>query len=175
MNLYFRLLLLMITMRFRPRLGPLDESVLRMRVLPNDLDLNRHMNNARFLLLMDLGRVDLMFRSGMGRLVVQEKWMPVIASSMMRWRRSLMPFERFELRTRVLYWDDKWFYMEQRFVRQGRTVAIGLVKGLIRCKGGHVAPERVFAKSLGFTPETPPRPTAIEDWLAMESHLSGVD
>ena len=31
-----------------------------MRVWPNDLDTNAHMNNGRYLTLMDLGRFDLM-------------------------------------------------------------------------------------------------------------------
>lgn len=175
MNLYFRLLWLSLMARFRPQLGALDESVLRMRVWPFDLDLNRHMNNGRFLTLMDLGRIDLMLRSGLGRVVVRERWMPVIASSMVRWRRSLLPFQRFELRSRMLWWDDKWFYVEQRFVREGRTVAIGLVKGVIRRRGGHVAPAEVFAQVLGHEPKAPPVPAAIADWQAFEGHLSGLD
>ena len=101
--------------------------------------------------------------------------MPVIASSMVRWRRSLLPFQRFELRSRMLWWDDKWFYVEQRFVREGRTVAIGLVKGVIRRKGGHVPPAEVFARVLGHEPEAPPVPAAIADWQAFEGHLSGLD
>ena len=38
-----------------------------MRVLPNDLDLLWHMNNGRYLSLMDQGRVDLMVRRACGR------------------------------------------------------------------------------------------------------------
>ena len=32
-----------------PPLGVLDEDTLRMRVWPNDIDLNMHLNNARYL------------------------------------------------------------------------------------------------------------------------------
>ena len=94
---------------FRRRIAPLDVSVLRFRAVPTDLDLNMHMNNGRYLTLMDLGRIDLMMRTGMGRLVIREKWMPVIASAMVRFRRSLLPFQKSELHTRLLCWDDKWF------------------------------------------------------------------
>ena len=56
MNLYFRLLMLLIKLIRKPRLGLLDTSVLILRVLPNDLDMNMHMNNGRYLSIMDLGR-----------------------------------------------------------------------------------------------------------------------
>jgi hypothetical protein len=42
----------------RPRLGVLDECRVALRVWPNDLDSNLHMNNSRYLLAMDLGRWD---------------------------------------------------------------------------------------------------------------------
>ena len=35
-------------------MGILEEDRLRMHVLPNDIDINMHMNNARYLNLMDL-------------------------------------------------------------------------------------------------------------------------
>ena len=57
MNLYFRLLLFMIRVRFRSRLGIWDTSHVTFRVNPLDLDLQRHMNNGRYLSLMDLGRM----------------------------------------------------------------------------------------------------------------------
>ncbi len=65
MNLFFRLLRLLLTARWRGRLGPLDESVLKLRVWPVDLDVNLHMNNGRYLSVMDLGRVDVILRTGL--------------------------------------------------------------------------------------------------------------
>ena len=79
----------------RPKLGWRDESVLTFRVWPNDLDLNLHMNNARYLAVMDIGRFDLVMRCGLARLVWRRKLKPVVASAMVRFRRSLAPFERF--------------------------------------------------------------------------------
>ena len=64
MNLILRLIFIIVRARYRPRLQPFDISVVHMRVLPNDLDLQLHMNNGRFLSIMDLGRVDLMIRTG---------------------------------------------------------------------------------------------------------------
>jgi len=64
MNLYLRLFVLSLLVRFRPRVSIWVGSRTPFRVLPNDLDVNRHMNNARYLAFCDLGRLDLMIRSG---------------------------------------------------------------------------------------------------------------
>ena len=42
-----------------PSLGVLEEDRLRMHVLPMDIDLNLHMNNARYLSIMDYARTHL--------------------------------------------------------------------------------------------------------------------
>ncbi|MCU0830087.1 MAG: acyl-CoA thioesterase [Rhizobiaceae bacterium] len=106
-----------------------DVHRLRFTVLPNDLDTNLHMNNGRYLTLMDLGRVDMMIRSGLIRAIMSEKWMPVIAGVSMIYRRSLNPFERYTLETRVLGWDDRWAYLEQTFINaKGELSARGFVK-----------------------------------------------
>lgn len=172
MNLFFRLIYVLILARFCSRLAPLDTSAVGFRVLPNDLDLNMHMNNGRYLTLMDLGRIDFMMRTGLGKVVMQRRWMPVIASAKTRWRRSLLPFQPYTLETRLLCWGEKWFFMEQRFVRNGRTVAYGLVKGLIRRSGGHVPPAEVFEAVLGEPLASPPMSDDVRAWMALEEQIS---
>ena len=54
-----RLAKTLVTAPFRSRLRPTDASTVHFLVWPNDLDMNRHMNNGRYLTLMDLGRFDL--------------------------------------------------------------------------------------------------------------------
>ncbi|HEX8430337.1 MAG TPA: thioesterase family protein, partial [Longimicrobium sp.] len=67
MNLVLRLFYVALAALRRPRLRPLDLSVVTFRVFPNDLDVNFHMNNGRYLTLMDLGRLDLLLRLGILR------------------------------------------------------------------------------------------------------------
>jgi acyl-CoA thioesterase FadM len=144
MNLYLRLLYtIIVSWRRGGQLG--EEQVLRFRTWPHDLDLNFHMNNGRYLTLMDLGRVQLMLRLGFGGKILRSGWMPVIGSVHMRYRRSLAPFRAFELRTRILAWDEKWFYLEQRFFDREDLLATGLVKGLFRRKGGTVPTAELLA------------------------------
>lgn len=172
-SLLFRLLrVVAAALWFRPPLGALEASVLTLRVWPTDLDLNGHMNNGRYLTLMDLGRIDLMLRNGIGRLALRRGWRPVIGSAMIRYRRSLEPFDRYGLVSRVLAWDDRWFFVEQRFERDGQAVAVAAVKGLMLSKGVRVPTGEVL-RALGAEVESPPIPEAIRLWQAADLRLFG--
>ena len=178
MNLYLRLLWLLLTFRFRARLvPPLDVSRLRLRVLPNDLDLNLHMNNGRYLTLMDLGRVDLMLRGGLWRKVIENRWMPVMSSAIIRFRRELKPFQSFCVETRILYWSEKRFVMEQKFVARDTsgspfTAALALVRGGIysRANRTFVDVAEVFA-SIGYRGVSPRITGEIETFLRADDAL----
>ena len=50
--------------RFRGSLDVMGTSVLTMRVWPTDLDMNVHMNNGRYLQIMDVARAEWMMRTG---------------------------------------------------------------------------------------------------------------
>jgi len=163
MNLLVRVFCLWVSHFFRPKLGILDESVLKLPVLPNDLDVYGHMNNGRYLTNMDLGRMDLILRTGLGRTARQGKWNPLVAAVSMQYRRPLMVFNTFELRTRILCWDEKWIYLQQRFERRGHVAAVGLVRGLFMGKV-RVATSEVL-KSLGVDPVSPPMPDVVRRWV----------
>lgn len=148
----------------RPRLTPLDESVIDLRVLPNDLDLHAHMNNGRYLSIMDLGRLDLMTRTGLGRVALKQRWIPLVAWASIRYRRPLKVFQRFQLRTRIVYWDIKWFYIEQRFERDGQLIAAARIVGLLRGKEGNITPEQAL-KTLGHNQLAAPTPPSdLDQW-----------
>jgi len=135
MNLWFRLLATIFSTFWKPRLKPpLGRSTLRFRVWPNDLDTNFHMNNGRYLTVMDLGRPDLILRMGILRPMLKYGWMPVLTSNIIRFRRELRLFEPFELESAIRYWQNTTFVMEHRirFVkgrRAGGIAATALVKG----------------------------------------------
>jgi len=66
-NLYLRLLRLWLKVRRGSVEQQLNSSRLPLRVWPNDLDLFGHMNNGRYLTLMDLGRLQIVMKSGLLR------------------------------------------------------------------------------------------------------------
>jgi acyl-CoA thioesterase FadM len=120
MNLWCRLLWLFISARFRaPITAPFGVSVLRFRVWPHDLDLSLHMNNGRYLTLMDLGRLDLMLGMGVAGVAFKSGWTPILSASKVRFRRELKPFKAFRLESRVLWWSTTQLIMEQRLLSEG--------------------------------------------------------
>ena len=169
MNLWFRLLWLVFAGRWRPALAALDTCRTEFRVLPSDLDALAHMNNGRYLSIMDLGRVDLITRCGLARGLRERRWYPVVAAQTIRFRRSLTLWQRFVVESRVLGWDDKAFLLEQRFVRGGDVVASAVVRARFLGRGGErIAPHEVVAL-VGVDGESPPLPEAVAGWNREQS------
>ena len=168
MNLIFRLLIIIMEGFFRKNLHPLSESVLHLTVLPNDLDLNLHMNNGRFLSLMDLGRLDLLIRTDLASALFRHSWQPLVGAVNIRYKVSLLPFQRYRLRTKVIGWDEKWFYIEQRFERKNRTIAVGLVKALFRGDHRNITPDETL-RLIKVHIDPPKMPEKILKWLSMEA------
>lgn len=164
-NSFVRIPALAIRHRIRPlsRIGLFDEDVLRMHVGLQDIDFNLHLNNARYLSLMDYGRVHLMAATGILTPVLRDKWAPLVGSLSITYRRSLRLFAPFTLTTRVLCWDEKWFYMEQVFRSREGLAAIAWVKGLFRAKDGNVSSQRIVDTIAPGT-GSPPVPEMLELW-----------
>ncbi len=88
MNLYIRLFALWIRLFFSKKQHPLELTARFFRVWPNDLDFNFHMNNGRYLTIMDLGRFDLMGKTKLWKLALKRGWMPVLGSAKIRFFRG---------------------------------------------------------------------------------------
>ena len=146
-----------------PALNVLGEDSLRLRVWPNDIDLNRHMNNARYLSWMDYGRVHLLARTRLLEHVIRSRWTPLVGAVWMTYRRSLALFAEFTLTSRLVCWDERWFYIEQKFMRSEGLAAVGWVKGVLRGPGGVIAP-RAILEQIEPGVASPPIPDAIASW-----------
>jgi acyl-CoA thioesterase FadM len=154
----------------RPRLGILDESTVRLRVWPNDLDTNVHMTNSRYLLAMDIGRWDFALRTGMMRQMWRRRWFPILGSATLRFRRGLDPFGCYSLGTRLVAWDEKWCWFEQRFSVGDALHAVGRVKVLFRGPNGQVPTAELIA-ACGL-PGAPAQqlPASIRLWQEAEDN-----
>jgi acyl-CoA thioesterase FadM len=174
MNLIFRVIaVLWRAWRRTTGLAPLDPSVLTFRVLPNDLDPNWHMNNGRYLTIMDLGRFDLTLRTGLMRQIIKHRWMPVLGGAVIRYQRPLKLWQRYTLTTHILGWDEKWIYMEQHFDSDGKRCASALVKGLIRAPGQSVPTAEVM-HSVGLALPSPPLPPHLREWITADASLGAM-
>lgn len=157
MNLLIRLALVLLGAPRRGRLDLLAASSLPMRVWPTDLDVQMHMNNGRYLSLADLGRVDLLVRSGFWREARRRGWFPLVGASAIEYRRPLRAFERYRLTTRLLGWDERWFYVEQSFSHGEKVAAVATVKAMIRGASGAVPTADALA-AVGVSGPSPALP-----------------
>lgn len=140
MNLYFRFIWLLIRHLFSAeKISILEPCRTRFWVNPMDLDVNLHMNNGRYLSIMDLGRTDLMLKAGVFNTLFFNGYYPVVVSESIRFKKSLDPFQFFYIETQVEAWNAKDFYLRQSFIRKEKgqdvIVAEGYIKGRFLKRG----------------------------------------
>lgn len=178
MNLYFRFFWHLIAALLGKKTQDfLQATTLRFHVLPNDLDLNMHMNNGRYLTIADIGRTDFVIRTGLFKYIVRNGQIPILASATIRYRVQLEPLRAYDLQTRIVCWDEKWVYMEHRFViakgkKAGEVAAIAIVKGAFYDKKKRATvPTAKLLNAIGFEGTPPPIPASIQKWIESEQHL----
>ena len=141
----------------------LDEDRLPMRVWPNDIDINLHLNNARYLNLMDYARTHLLARTGLLDRILRARYKPMVGAVWITYRRSLPAFSAFTLASRLVCWDERWFYIEQTFTGREGLATVGWVKGILRDASGNVEPQRVI-EAIAPGTVSPPMPDGIAAW-----------
>ena len=152
MNLYIRLLFIFFSARRRNRITTTNlVNEITTIVLPNDLDLNLHVNNGRYMTLCDFNRVDLFIRSGLAGLMVKNKWAPIVAEHTMTYIKPLSIFDKIRVSMEITHWDEKYFYSNHCFYKKDTKVAEGTSKSLIISrKDGSLQPEYVVEQVESF-------------------------
>lgn len=122
------------------KVGMGEPTSIEMRVLPTDLDFLWHVNNGVYFSFMDFGRMNMIFRNGIFDLCQKKGWYGVVASETMKFKKSLQLWDKFTLQTQMTGYDDKYFYITQKFIHKDAVVAQGLVKiRFLSKKGGGVS------------------------------------
>ncbi len=159
------------------RLDPaLRSSQIAMRVWPNDLDTNAHMNNGRYLTLMDLGRFDLMTQCGLVRTVLKRKWFPVAGGVMVRFDRPLHAFEKITLNSSIIGWDQKWLYFHHDIMTGTTRAARAIARGLFRTQGRSV-PTTEILDAINYDGSQLSPPESVRLWMQADQLLKseGID
>ena len=169
MNIWIRILMTVIRSVFQERVGPTSVLRTEMIVGPTEADA-RYVGNARYLLFMEVGRLELMLRTGILRHARRHAWTPLVAAQTVRYQSPLRRFQRFTLTTQLVGWDDKWFYIDHKIERRGRLMAFGLARCCFRGKDGAVSPSVAFA-AVGMDGAHSPVPDYVGPWMAAESDL----
>jgi acyl-CoA thioesterase FadM len=167
-NVIWRTLLVIQQARRRVRRGaalePADVSSIRLTTLPTDIDILRHMNNGRYLSLFDLGRWDLLIRTGLFDEMKRRGWYAVVSSETVTFRKSLELWQRFDVESRMVGHDDKAIFLEHRAVVDGEIYARVIVRArMLRRSGGTVPHDELFA-AVGHPEGVPGVDEWIHDW-----------
>lgn len=128
-----------------PRIALHEVSTSWFRVWPTDIDMLMHMNNGKYLSIMDVARFDLIQRTGVLDVFRSEGWYPVVVGQTVSYRKSLNPWARFAVESRIMGFDDQAVYIEQRFVRPNESgehevYARAIVRGRFLRRRGAVVP-----------------------------------
>ena len=170
MNVIWRTLLVIARARRRVRRGktldPTAVGTIQLTTLPTDIDILRHMNNGRYLSLFDLGRWDLLIRTGLFDAMKKQGWYAVVSSETITFRKSLELWQRFEVQSRFIGHDEKALYLEHRAVVGGEVYARAIVRArMLRRTGGTVSNEELFA-AVGKPEGVPEIDAWVHDWAA---------
>jgi acyl-CoA thioesterase FadM len=160
---WLRLIWALLSLLGKPKIGLLDSSRVRLRVWPNDIDFNLHVNNGRYLALADIGRVHWFLRTGVMDIARKQRAFPIVGDAIAKFRRELKTFETFDIETRLVGWDAKWGFLEHRFIRNGRVLGVVAVRGVFKGPEGPLEPG-VFLAELSLSAPSPELPTWARDF-----------
>ncbi|MEM1077973.1 MAG: thioesterase family protein [Pseudomonadota bacterium] len=151
-----------------PPLNPTETHVSHHLCWPWDIDLWMELNNGRTLTLFDMGRIPMGQRAGLLALLRKKSWGLTIAGSVVRYRRRVRMFNRIEMRTRTIGWDNRFVYIEQIMMVRGTVTSQAVFRSAVTDRDGIVAPERLLAE---LAPDHPPVPLPVwvERWITAEA------
>lgn len=150
----------------------LDPVVTRMRVLPQDLDVMMVVNNGSQLQLIDVAAARQIAEMGGTRLAAKRSWVGFVAASTVRYRRPLRLWDRIEITSRVIGWDERLFYTEHLITRGGELCTRGVVarRFVSTRRGERIVPGGIvslLAQEQGYVPqERPELPADVAAWTA---------
>lgn len=154
----------------RRPLTPIEPAVLEGRAWPWLCDYMMHINNAEYLALMDFGRTQYFVRTGLLKPMKEHGFSGVVAGTQVTYRRSIDLMKRFRMETRLLYFDDRWYYHDQVVYNdQGELAVRALVRCQLRDRSGAVNFGKILEAAGHPVPDLS-RPALVDAFDASAQH-----
>ncbi|KAL2733952.1 protein THEM6-like [Vespula squamosa] len=117
-NYFMRLLFMFTWTKFiQKKIKLLDETTMYGICTTQDLDIvMSHMNNARYLREVDFCRFQYFIHTEVFFLLKKVGVTSVLGASCTRYRRSIPFLMMYKITTKLIYWDEKSFYLEHKFI-----------------------------------------------------------
>jgi len=161
---FFRLAYQLAVSRKAPAMAPLGTHVSYHRCWPWDLDMFLELNNGRTLTIYDLGRIPAARRAGLIKALRQNRWGMTMAGASVRYRARIAMFDKLEMRSRLVGWDARFFYLEQSLWRGGMCCNQIVYRSAITDRDGIVPAARLMA-ALGQDGPSPEMPRWVQAWI----------
>ena len=147
-----------------------DESRLSFRCLPTDIDANMHLNNARYMMLADVGRIDIFMRAGLIGLARKNGWAPMMGGLQAVYVREIRLWKAFDVISTVETWEDTQVIGRHRFILDGGETAamVMTTAGIYNLRDRRFMPVDEIIGMLGSTAR--PRPPSEAEAIFMRSH-----
>lgn len=170
MYVWARMLRIAATQKSRGPFKAGDESRLTFRCLPTDIDPNLHLNNARYMMLADCGRLDIFFRSGLLKLTRARNWAPLMGGVQAVYVREIRLWRKFEVVSTIETWEDSQIIGRHTFHLEDGTMAAAVMTtaGVYDFANHRFVRAGDVIEALGY--EDAPRPPTEAERAFMESH-----
>lgn len=166
---FFRLGWTLFTARKLPSMNPLDMHVSQHRCRLVDCDIFGEMNNGRILTLYEMGRFQAAVRMGLWALLKKKHWGLTVAGTSIRYRKRIVPFEKYETRTKIATWDDRFVYIEQGMYKMNGDCASHVLFRTAVVEKGRAVPTQVLIDALGVTDPRPDPAPWVKNWIEAEA------
>lgn len=153
-------------MRKPATIKPLGYSVTHYRVWPHQIDYNFHLNNAKYISILEKSRWVLFRENGWFTKLLKARTNLVIASMEITFIREIKLFKSFDVHSRILTWDEKYIYVEQRITVEGQLYAHFIVKTAGICRGKRAYSQDV-CNAVGIDYHNAPQLEMINHWHEM--------
>lgn len=132
--------------------------------LPWDLDPWRELNNGRTLTLYDMGRLPLARRVGLIKTLKTQRWGLTMAGVSVRYRKRVKCWQKVEMRSRAIGWDDKFFYILQSMWVDEVCANQALYRSAVTGKQGMVHPSEVLGV-MNIDEKALTLPDWVQNWI----------
>ena len=139
---WLRLLFALLFAKFRTRLDINEISSTRFHVWLTDIDASI-MNHAAILTVFETGRIDFMVRTGFFKVARKMKWFFPSSSISVQFFRPLKIFQKAILLTKVIHVSDYSIYTEQKIVKDGKDIALCIVKSKVKSGRENIRTEEI--------------------------------
>jgi acyl-CoA thioesterase FadM len=157
--------------KLRPNARILEQTTSTHVVKPWDVDLNLHLNNAKYAEYFNRAQAEHFMHTRYIGALYLHGWVTFIATTNLGHVRAIAPLRRFSIHTQLTGCDEKYVYCEQSMTVRGQLAATAVQRmAVVDRKGGRVSPVVALSRILGGQ-SPPPRPRYADALRAVTEAL----